>query len=66
MKKNVGTVDKWIRVILGVAILSMLVWVQGDLKWLGLIGLIPLGTAYMGSCPLYLPFGINTNKDAKK
>ncbi len=66
MKKNVGTVDKWVRVILGVAILSMLVWVKGDLKWLGLIGLIPLGTAFMGFCPLYLPFGINTNKADKK
>jgi hypothetical protein len=66
MKKNVGTVDKWVRVILGVAILSMLVWVKGDLKWLGLIGLIPLGTAFMGFCPLYLPFGINTNKTDKK
>jgi hypothetical protein len=66
MKKNVGTVDKWVRVILGVAILSMLVWVKGDLKWLGLIGLIPLGTAFMGFCPLYLPFGISTNKSEKK
>ncbi|MCE5344234.1 MAG: DUF2892 domain-containing protein [Eubacteriales bacterium] len=66
MKKNVGTVDKWIRIVLGVAILSMLVWVQGDLKWLGLIGLIPLITAFMGFCPLYLPFGISTNKSEKK
>ncbi len=34
MKKNVGTTDKWIRIILGVAILSLLLWAPGGLKWL--------------------------------
>ena len=63
MKKNVGTADKWIRIILGVAVLSLLIWVPGGLKWLGLIGLIPLITAFLGFCPLYVLFGISTNKD---
>ncbi|MDD3213951.1 MAG: DUF2892 domain-containing protein [Eubacteriales bacterium] len=66
MKKNIGTVDKWIRLVLGLALLSMFLWVPGGAKWFGLIGLIPLVTALIGFCPLYALFGINTNKSAKK
>lgn len=65
MKKNIGTVDKWVRIVLGLALLSMFLWVPGGLQWLGLIGLIPLVTALVGFCPLYALFGINTNKHAK-
>ena len=60
MDKNVGRVDALIRVIVGLALLSMLVFVEGNLKWLGLIGLIPLLTAAMSWCPLYTLFGIRT------
>jgi len=63
MKKNIGTVDRWVRVVLGLAILSLLLWAPGGLRWLGLIGLIPLVTALLGFCPLYVLFGISTNKD---
>jgi len=66
MKKNVGTADKWIRIILGVAVLSLLIWVPGGLKWLGLIGLIPLITAFLGFCPLYALLHISTNREGKK
>lgn len=60
MDKNVGRVDALIRVIVGLVLLSMLVLVEGSLKWLGLIGLIPLLTAAMSWCPLYTLFGIRT------
>jgi len=63
MKKNIGTVDRWVRVVLGLAILSLLLWAPGGLRWLGLIGLIPLVTALLGFCPLYVLSGISTNKD---
>ena len=66
MKKNIGVTDKWIRIVAGLALLSMLLWVPGGLKWLGLIGIIPLGTALLGFCPLYALFGISTNKAEKK
>lgn len=62
MKKNVGSVDKVIRVILGLVLLSMFFWVEGSLKWVGLVGLVPLLTAFVSFCPLYTLFGINTNK----
>jgi hypothetical protein len=66
MKMNIGVTDKWIRIVVGLVLLSMLLWVPGGLKWLGLIGLIPLVTALLGFCPLYALFGINTNKEQKK
>lgn len=60
MDSNVGGVDRFIRVIVGLALLSLLLFVEGNLKWLGLIGLIPLLTAAVKWCPLYTLFGIRT------
>ncbi|NCB73959.1 MAG: DUF2892 domain-containing protein [Clostridia bacterium] len=62
MKPNVGKTDKWIRIILGIAVLSLLYFLDGNLRWLGLIGLIPLITGIINFCPLYALFGINTIK----
>ena len=63
MKANVGKTDKIIRLIIGVIILILGLVFK---SWWGLLGLIPLLTAAMGSCGLYIPFGINTNKSAKE
>jgi len=63
MKQNVGKVDKWIRIILGLAILSLLFLVDGNLRWWGLVGLIPLITGLINFCPLYALLGISTNKE---
>jgi hypothetical protein len=52
MKTNVGTIDRIIRVILGLGLLFK--------NWLGLIGIVPLLTAFVGFCPAYLPFGLST------
>lgn len=62
MKKNVGTVDRWVRIVLGVALLSLIVFLSGGIRWIGLIGLIPLLTGIAGYCPLYSLFKISTNK----
>ncbi len=59
MKKNVGSIDRVIRVILGLAIIGLGI---GFKSWLGLIGLVPIITAVIGWCPLYVPFGISTCK----
>lgn len=60
MKQNVGTVDRTIRIVAGLALLSLLVILEGNARWWGLVGLLPLATGLMGSCPLYMPFGIDT------
>jgi hypothetical protein len=62
MKKNVGQIDRWVRIVLGVVLLSLVVFLSGGIRWIGLIGLIPLITGLAGSCPLYSIFKINTNK----
>ena len=60
MKHNVGKIDRIVRVIIGLGLLSLLFILEGDARFIGLIGLVPLGTAAMGFCPLYCPFKINT------
>ena len=60
--KNIGKTDKMIRYIAAVGLLSLFFVLKGDLRYLGLIGFIPLVTATFGVCPLYIPFGINTIK----
>ena len=63
MKCNVGhPVDKSIRVILGIALLSLLLFVEGDLRWVGLIGIVPILTVVFGWCPGWALLGINTCK----
>jgi hypothetical protein len=60
MPRNVGTVDRVIRVIAGLALLSLLVLLDGNARWFGLIGLVPLLTAGVRFCPLYSVLGIRT------
>lgn len=60
MTKNMGGIDRGIRVVVGVALLA---WGYIEQDWLGAIGLVPLFTAAIGWCPAYLPFGIKTCKN---
>ncbi|HSJ99353.1 MAG TPA: DUF2892 domain-containing protein [Myxococcota bacterium] len=60
MKVNEGTADRVIRVVVGLAILSAVVLVEGQARWLGLIGLVPLVTGLIGYCPVYGLIGFNT------
>lgn len=61
MKKNVGSIDKIIRIILGLAI-GGLGFFYGS--WWGLVGIIPIATALVNFCPLYTLIGLNTGKKA--
>ena len=66
MKKNVGQLDKIIRIVLGIAILSLFFILDGGLKWISLLGIVFILTGVIKVCPLYLPFGISTNKFKEK
>ena len=57
MKANIGTVDRVVRVIVGLAIIGAGIYFRN--RW-GLLGLLPLLTAGIRFCPLYVPFGITT------
>ena len=59
MKCNMGTTDRIIRAIVGIAVIGAGVFFQ---SWWGAIGAVPLGTAIIGFCPAYLPFGISSCK----
>ena len=60
LKKNVGSVERAIRVIVGLVVLSLTFWGPHSL-W-GLLGIIPLATGFIGWCPPYALLGISTCK----
>ena len=68
MKKNMGTVDKALRVLVAIAIAALYFMhvISGTLAIVLLaLAAIFILTSLVGTCPLYLPFGINTG-DKKK
>ena len=59
--RNVGAADRFVRAILGIALLAFFFLVpDSPWHWLGLIGIVPLLTAAVGSCPLYTILGLST------
>ena len=60
MKVNESAMERVVRVLAGLIILS-LVFV-GPQSWWGLIGLVPLVTGLAGNCPVYSILGISTCK----
>ncbi len=55
---NVGSADRVLRIILGIGLLS-LVFIGPQTPW-GWLGLVPLFTGLMRTCPLYSVFGWNS------
>ena len=58
MTRNEGTVDRGVRIALGLALLSLIF--IGPKTWFGLFGLVPLLTGLVGFCPLYGLLGMRT------
>lgn len=58
LPRNESALDRGIRVVLGLALLSLTV-VGPHTLW-GLVGLVPLFTGAVGSCPLYSLLGLST------
>lgn len=52
--------ERVIRVLVGLALLSLMVFFEGDMRYIGLIGLIPIGTAIFRYCPISHMLHINT------
>jgi hypothetical protein len=55
---NEGTLDRTIRIVFGLALIS-LVFIGPRSMW-GLVGLVPLFTGAVGFCPIYRLFGLST------
>ncbi|MCG6975092.1 MAG: DUF2892 domain-containing protein [Acidiferrobacterales bacterium] len=62
MKQNVGSVDKVIRVVLGVALLSLIYFLDGPVRWVGLVGAVLIVTAAISWCPIFAVLGLSSNK----
>ena len=65
MEKNVGTLDKYIRIAVGLALLSFIFIWESSVKWFGLIGVVPILTAYFNYCPLYTAIKFSTVEKLK-
>ncbi|MBI5692248.1 MAG: DUF2892 domain-containing protein [Verrucomicrobia bacterium] len=63
MKTNVGSADRLIRIVAGLAVIGAGVFFK---SWWGAIGVVPLATAALGFCPLYPSLGLNTCSTKKE
>ena len=63
MKATVGSIDRTLRFVLGLAVLGAGYYFK---SWWGLVGLVPLLTATFSFCPLYPLVGISTCPKDKK
>jgi len=64
MTKNVGSLDKILRIIAGIVLIGLAV--TGLFTPWGYIGIVPLATALMGWCPAYTVLGLSTCPAAPK
>ena len=71
MRRNVGGLERCVRLMVGCALLALGLLVLGGLRgetW-GLvvagIGIVMLATGLFGFCPLYVPFGISTAREGR-
>lgn len=60
-KTNVGTIDRLVRIIAGLVLLALF-FLYPDASWryFALIGIVPLATGLLSTCPLYSLFGLST------
>lgn len=59
MTRNMPMWERGARIIVGILILGLYGALDAPWKYVTLIGLIPLGTGLLGTCPLYTMLGIN-------
>lgn len=63
MAKNVGCIDRAVRIVIGVVLIAYAIPLGFPVtgwNWVGWIGVVPLGTALLGYCPAYSLFGLST------
>lgn len=60
MTRNVGSMDRLIRLVIGVLVLGLYGALEAPWRYVTLLGLIPVGTALTGNCPIYTLLRIDT------
>lgn len=66
MQINVGSIDRIARIVIGLLLLSLPLWLDSSWRWWGLIGIMPLITGLSGRCPGYHLLGRSTCPVQKK
>jgi hypothetical protein len=63
MTKNIGSLDRGLRIVVGCLLIAFAMPVGFPVtgwNWVGWIGIVPLVTAILGTCPAYGLFGVNS------
>ena len=61
LKKNVGGIDRILRIVVGLALIAgFFLNADASWRWLYLIGIVPLATGLLSTCPLYSILGLST------
>jgi hypothetical protein len=60
-QNNVGGIDRILRIVVGLALLAgFFLNADASMRWLYLIGIVPLVTGLFGTCPIYSILGFST------
>jgi Protein of unknown function (DUF2892) len=65
MSVNVGSIDRMLRVVIGLALIAFAIplgFPQTGWNWIGWIGVVPIITAIVGNCPGYSLLGFSTSR----
>lgn len=61
LKTNVGSIDRGVRVVLGIVVLSLFfIYPEASWRYVALLGFVPLLTGLFGTCPIYSMLGMST------
>jgi hypothetical protein len=58
MTTNIGSIDRIIRILVGLALIGLTL--AGQIGVWGWLGIVPLGTGLLKTCPLYTVLGVST------
>ena len=66
MTLNMGRTDRTLRLVAAAVLVALVLFVtDGALDWvLGVVAVVLVVTSFVGTCPAYLPFGIDTRRRA--
>ena len=63
MVRSIGSIDRALRVMVGLVLIAYAIplgFSQTGWNWVGWIGVVPLLTAFLGTCPAYSILGVST------
>lgn len=63
MTRNIGSIDRAIRIVVGLALIAFAIPIgfpDVGWNWVGWIGVVPLLTGLVGNCPAYSLIGLST------